>query len=242
MAHGQRDFGMYAAKDTVGSMADNAELAARLKSIVTFDRAGDVVWLDDFECGINNWYTAVAGVGAFVRHDAEACRNGGFSMKLNTGDAVNNWAYAYHNIPLPVTSRIGFEISFTCHGSLGDHEFRHLVRDPDWQHDARLRFLPNSSELQYYNTAAGWTTFVNGLVLLSAQWIFHTVKLVIDLSTQRYVRAIVDGNQYDMTAYGYRYTANLLPSEWQCAVQIRTGVIANIHAWFDDAIVTQNEE
>ena len=113
MAHGQPDFGLYAVKKTVSGLADLGELAVRLGSIITFDRRGDIVWFDDFEGDVFKWERDPSGVDAAIIVSPEAARNGAFSAKLTTGNLADDHATILHHLPYPVTSRVGFEISFT---------------------------------------------------------------------------------------------------------------------------------
>jgi len=55
VAHGTPDWGVTAGARTVYQMTDLGELAVRLGSIVTHDRRGDVIFLEDFEEGMGRW-------------------------------------------------------------------------------------------------------------------------------------------------------------------------------------------
>ncbi|GAH53184.1 unnamed protein product, partial [marine sediment metagenome] len=185
MAHGQPDFGIYAAKKTVSGLADLGELAARLGSIVTFDRRGDIVWFDDFEGEVDKWYQEPSGTDAAIVVSPDAARNGSFSAKLTTGDEVNDFATIIHYLPYPVTSRVGFEISFNVENDLSELIFSQRLYDGSYEHYARLRYLPATDVLQYLDSEAEWQDLVTGLVLWAATYAFHTVKLVIDLDTHK---------------------------------------------------------
>ena len=79
MAHGARDFGIYAPKETIVTIEDLGELAVRLGSPVNYDRKGDVVWVDGFEDGIDKWdIDLTLGRGSFTWESAHS-RDGGFS-------------------------------------------------------------------------------------------------------------------------------------------------------------------
>ncbi|GAI56753.1 unnamed protein product, partial [marine sediment metagenome] len=79
MAHGQPDFGMYQIAKTIYRLADMGELAVRLGSIVTHDRRGDVIWMDNFDSGIAKWYQFASDDDGLVEWSAERSRSGGFS-------------------------------------------------------------------------------------------------------------------------------------------------------------------
>ena len=63
MARSGPDWGLRGGKATVFPLTDMAELAARLRSIDVYDRAGDVIALDDFQSGIDQWEHSGSGSG-----------------------------------------------------------------------------------------------------------------------------------------------------------------------------------
>ena len=66
MAGETPDYGRLSAQATVFPVTDLGELAARLGSIVSHDRRGDVIWLDGFEDGLDKWQPTTSGSGAAV--------------------------------------------------------------------------------------------------------------------------------------------------------------------------------
>ena len=75
-----------------GDPVSNAELAARLGSPDTFDRRGDVLWMDDFESGLK-WRTSLLGTGSLIDLTATMAASGGKCCRLVTGSANNDYAY-----------------------------------------------------------------------------------------------------------------------------------------------------
>lgn len=249
MPHGQPDYGAQAVKETVFGQADLGELAASLGSIDTFDRRGDIVWLDDFESDVLKWTLILPGVGDSVVASSEAARNGAFSAKLTTGNVIADMVTMVHYSPYPVTSRVGFEISFTVHNNLSDLIFSQRLYDGSDEHFARVRYRPATDVLEYLDRNAVWQNLATSLVLLDAAYILHTIKLVMDLNTQEYIRIIVDDVDYDLSVLEpplllplYRHTPDPATTpHWEQIVDKITGVNANTSSYVDDAIVTQNE-
>jgi len=85
MAHGQPDYGMYTLANTIYRLTDMGELAARLGSINTYDRRGDVIFLDSFESGLTAWSPSSACTGSDLVQSAKHARSGGFSAKFVCG-------------------------------------------------------------------------------------------------------------------------------------------------------------
>lgn len=248
MPHGGPDWGTLGPISTIYTIEDMAELAVRLGSIVTFDRRGNVVWLDDFEGGINCWRAGYQGTGAGVASSAESVRNGAFSAKLTPGNAEDDYAWAGHYCPYPVVSKVGFEISFALDDDtpLLDPElkatsFTHTLRDGSYYHYAELQYLSADRKLQYRDENLAWQDLATNLLLHTYKTLFHTVKLVIDLSTQKYVRAILDNVEYDMSTLSYYYTSGTSAAYWWQGVRAIARKTTNPSVYVDDAILTQNE-
>lgn len=241
MAHGHPDHGPSASVSTVYSLQDLGELAVRLGSPVSFDRRGNVVWFDDFESGIQKWYQYHLGTGSGVEISAEAARNGAFSAKLTTGNLVTQYAQIAHYGPYPVVSKIGLEASFAYDDDLQYLEFAISNNDGSYSHFAALRYYPASDKLQYWGSDDDWHDLATGLDLIDEIYAFHTIKLVIDPSTQKYVRAILNDVEYDMSALSYGYLPEVLTPYAMQRITACTGVNDNISAYIDDVIVTQNE-
>lgn len=242
MAHGQPDFGLYAVKKTVHGLADNAELAARLGSIVTFDRRGDVLWLDGFESPVVKWIVTTDGAGGGAEVSPDAARNGGFSCKLTTDILTDDWVSLSHYLPYPVVSKIGIEVSFTMTTNLKSLLVAEWLYDGSDFHSAQVMYFSIDNKLQYLDNRGFFQDLVTDLDLYTAQTTFHTIKLVIDLETHKYVRVIFNETEYDMSALSYAHTPDpaTIPN-WRQQITITTGVDAAQSVYVDDVILTQNE-
>ncbi len=241
MAHGQPDFGQFSQKETVFALSDMAELAARLKSIDTFDRRGDVVWLDDFEDNLEKWFQFTLGTGASIALSTESARNGAKSCKLTTGNAVNDYTYINKTLPLPVSSKVGFEISFTSDEDLNGIFLYITYYDGAFYHQGVILYCPDTDVLYYYDENGSVQTIATSLNLRGAVTHYHTIKLVIDLVTGKYVRLILNEHTFDLSAYNLQKAVSTLAPFIFCRFVVRTGVASNQSIYADDAIITQNE-
>lgn len=241
MAHGLPDYGPNTPKSTTYGLADLAELAARLGSIVTFDRRGDVVWLDDFEDNLAKWELGF-GTGTAVLSAATA-RNGGKSAKLTTPAVTDLGATITKRLPFPALSKIGSEISVAQDDSnilflsgaifflLGDGTFKY----GQWE------YLPLTTTLNIFDHTAGTVSLSTSVQFADSIYLFHTFKLVVDLVTGKYVRLIMDETEWDLSAY------TLIGDDadgdaWMYSdFRVATKAAVAASCYVDDAIVTQNE-
>ena len=232
--------GYHAASEPVESIRMD-ELAARLGSIDTFDRRGDVLWYDDFESGINAWDTTATGAGSSIDWVATTSQKGGFSMRLLAGPAVGRAAAAKHTSPLPVSTKVGFEASFTVDSDIDYISFQQTYQDA-LQYAAKINYdETGTGSLYYYDSANNPQLIVAGLGLLGSTYVFHTIKLVIDIVNNEYVRLILDNTEYDLSSLGIYAAGALGGAQWFQNIKVFSGAVAGTTSYIDSVIVTQNE-
>ncbi len=241
MAHGQPDYGAYAAKTTVGSLADMAELAARLGSINNFDRRGDVIWWDDFEDSAQKWlasYTGGAGAWALVATHALL---GGLSGQLSTFAAVAATARIRRRVFYPVPSKVGFEIAFNFHLSAYPIIFSIVLADGVAGIEFEVTYDYNTRTLSIVTAGLVVVTLSTTLNLSPLGTGFHTFKLVIDTETNSFVRLLIDSNTYDISAYAGHPIGIGLQTYIDVMCEITSAVAGGVNLKYGSCIVTMNE-
>lgn len=241
MVHGQPDYGMYSIASTIYKLADMGELAARLGSIVTHDRRGDVIWLDNFESNINKWLQTTVGVGASIALSAEAARNGGLSAKLITGNAINNYAQIAKAVPYPVLSNMGFEISFVVHDDMSLYRMWQRIYTGVLALTGSIQYSHALKTLYYLDSGNVYQVIAVGIDLEDDIHLFHTMKLVVDYVNGKYKRLILNEHTYDLSAYDIYSVASGFNRYMLIWFEGLTAVAANTPFYVDDAIITQNE-
>jgi len=228
-------------KPTTYTLSDMAELAARLGSINTFDRRGDVIWLDDFEDNINKWWVYGGTAGYSFAQSNERARSGALSGKLVTGGIGENWLAVQSGIFYPVLSRVGYEISVHLHDDV--ETFIHYFWSQDGTHKNwfGLSWEQATRKLSVYDKTLGWTSVDNDIYLWAGGRVFSTLKLVVDLTTLKYVRAIINREAFDLSAYTVPQTALVGPPSLQIVAWIVGNPGTTPSVYIDDAIITQNE-
>lgn len=242
MAHGHKDWGEGAPASTIYSIQDIGELAARLGSIVTFDRRGNVMWLDDFESGIEKWEVSNYGAGYAVTWSAEKARNGAFSCKLATGAGDQYNVAIKRGLPYPVLSSIGFEASV-----LLDQYWEYFQWPMDIETGSQI-YTPvikyDDTDNKFYYKDENGDYQETGIVadLACSEPVFHTVKLVVDAANAEYKRLIVDNQSVDLSGRNMKVASSSEPPYLYIALRVVTSsALASAIAYVDDVIVTQNE-
>lgn len=224
-----------------GEPVGRDELAARLGSIVTFDRRGSVIWLDDFEDNINKWEAQLYGTGAAVALSSTEARNGAKSVLLTTGNAAGDVTGIRKYLPYPTLTKVGFEISFRTNTDLREQSIHIYLWDGAKQWWAILYVKTYSEEIRYFNEAGSDAVLETSKVLYTNVSLFHTMKLVIDPINHRYVRAIVNEKEYDLSGQAMRSTASISTPRMCVGYLTYAQTTGGILSYADDAIVTQNE-
>lgn len=232
--------GFQAASEPIEAI-NRAELAARLGSPATFDRRGDVIWLDSFGNGLAAWKLTLYGDGASIAVSSSRARNGAFSCLLTAGDNGYHAAQILHYLPHPVLSALGFEFSFTY-----SDPFDYLWLDcwiytisGDW--GAILRLDPAASTLSYVGEDGGYYDIATDITLLTQDYLFNTLKMVVDLETATLKRVMLNHRSFRLDGIP------LFPLGIHEGPHVRLEIYlegrskSNDTCYIDDVIITQNE-
>ena len=241
MPHGGPDYGVGAPKATVYRLQDMAELAVRLGSIVSFDRRGDVVWLDDFEDNIAKWDVSVIGGGSSAALSTDRPHSGNKSAKLTCATGTSPEVQLVKMFPYPILSGVGFEVA-VC----GYTSFDYLLADIVLANGttittARARYNPVAQTLQYLGADGNYHTIDTGVALVTGYNLYNRIKLVSDLAAGKLNRLLYNERSYDLSAYT-AYTGASSAGPYLTVVIKVVGHTGDTDVvYVDDVIVTQNE-
>lgn len=226
----------------VYTSTDIAELAARLGSPDTFDRRGNVIWFDDFESGINKWMPDGTGVNWTVTWDSTRARNGDFSVKLATATEEDKRVGIIHYFPFPVLSGMGFEFSWTRAQNLREIQIVVFLRTGTVYHNVGIKWLAADNFFYYYNNIGGFTITPYRMAFLEMDdYVFNTIKLVVDYTKGKYVRLIANNFEFDLSNLEYETLEIESIPQAYVDIWIRTDDNLSAIAYIDDVIITQNE-
>ncbi|MBA7481123.1 hypothetical protein ES707_16593 [subsurface metagenome] len=241
MPRGQPDYGMYAVKEVSASVSDMGEVAARLGSIVTYDKRGDVVFFDDFEEPILRWAADVPDALTYARLDSASAKSGSQALKLHTQNVLNEIASMSRLFNVLVSKRLGHEISFSLLSN--DCELRSFVSvlgDPR-TYEGEVMF-DNFPPALYIETAPDVYTKIADIGSVERSiFMFQTLKLVVDFNTNKYVRLLFGNVEYDLSAYDLVSIGTALAPQVSTGAYIYNKAAAGGDVWLDDSIFTQAE-
>jgi len=241
MPHGKPIWQKAQAKHAVHEWSDLDELAARLGSPMSFDRRGDVIFIDTFKDGLSRWDTFEGGDGAAVDLSAATARSGQFSARIVAGSTSPYYSYMTKFLGYPTLSKMGLEISFAVPGTLTNFMLRFRVFDGTKRLWFAIQWVRASDELQIMDDTPDWTKVLDTEDLYEEAQCFHTLKLVVDPVNKVYVRGLLDSQEVDLSPYSVNEdTDPTYPSvELFIYAEGPGGVTATLYV--DDIIVTQSE-
>lgn len=177
----------------------NAELAVRLGSTVAYDRRGQVFFMENFEYGWARWTAHLEGVGKAAVLDPTTSASGGYSVKLTAGTTLGKFAYLlYRRGVLPV-GRVGIEFSFAVPGTV-NWVFLNMSLDNGVAY-YRSKFLweQATDDLQINVAGLGMTSVGTAKIVEQHKGRYNTVKMVVDLTTDEYVRLLFNQQEIDIS-------------------------------------------
>lgn len=226
---------------TIFGQIDTGELAARLGSINTYDRRGNVVLMDDFEATLLKWEAFTIGAGGAIALSSTRARNGDQAVKMTAGSGVNNYALLYRYWPIPVSTKIGFEASFTTHIDIDRILLDIGIYDGITFHHVTVG-LSITNDRIYIIQGGGGTVFLSPVLnLYNYDYCFHTLKLVFDLATGHHTRVLFDEQTFDSSAYTIETAASGAAHRMFFGVWSINSKVGNPDIYVDDVIITQNE-
>jgi len=241
MAHGYPDWAQSAGVNTVYQLRDLAELAARLGSIDTFDRRGDVFHLQDFEHGDGSIDNDTSGDDAACGLSLVTSRSGSFSYRLKTGTDSDCYAEVDVYSVLPSLSCIGAEISFAQLHDRGGFILALEIYTGEHIITPKIKYDYLTQKLYYWSDVLTWVEIGSVIRLPNSTKIFNTVKLVIDCANMKYKRAILGVNGYALADVDCRYTASIIAASIGLKFRHYGDTLTSKNSYADDVIFTQNE-
>lgn len=195
------DYSKYLTGNVRFSLQDLGELAARLGSPHSFDRRGELVWFDNFQSGLNNWATGGSGTGNAVNLSVTNVYRWPFIANLLAGTSLSKSAIMTKYFGAQSLSRGGVEIVFSTpiQYDFIQVEMRIIEGSIRYRMLMRLHYSPATIGLFDNSfTEQTVTTFTNPVSNLP---IYRNLKIVWDTSLGTFVRLILAGNQYDVSAF-----------------------------------------
>ncbi len=189
-------------------LADIREELRGIRTIYPCDGKGEPIFFDDFESGTLAKWTDLGGTGSNVPSAANSKR-GTFSAKLTGAGVAPTTTGLIHYEANPINGLIGVEYSFTPSSS-STLILLFEVDTSSYGTRFGLKFDTVARQLLYYNNLGGYTLLSAFDYYGDSAW--HTLKLVVDTNTRKYIKSVLGRTTYQMTDIsGFQLPANSPP-------------------------------
>jgi len=232
---------MYAALENMGNLVDYGELAARLGSVVTFNREGNIVFWDNFENTPLKWDILKTIGTETAKYAKESSLSGGQSVKMSTVADISSDVTIERYFPIFCEKKQGIEAAIKGSETPAVIYFLFWMVYKGLNYYFRIKIDSNANVLQYYDNNPYWVTFEDNLGLAQADYLFHHFKLVIDLETKRYVRFIMDRREYTIDDGVYTWSAGNENDYFRASIMLKNVSASVCDIYVDNFVLTQNE-
>jgi len=241
MAHGSPDWSKYLRNSRRFSVQDLGEMAARLGSPDTFDRRGEVLFYDVFDHGLTSWNLDYHGTGAVASIVASGTIYSGYAAQLTPGTDGDMFTQLLKYVGAYQANRCGIEAAFTMlHGSY-QFSIGVTVFDGVNQHYFSIGVDAVNNQLFYEDYVPHHIVLDNIPQPWGQPSPQHYLKIVGDASLNRYIRAIYDGREYDMSGIVPSLLPNSSTPQLGLSLQATGTAGAFLASTVSHAIVTLNE-
>lgn len=255
LSSGERDFLQNPNSNPTSPLSDIGEAANHdLLGGGGQSRAGRWFWATGFETGQANEVSLI-GSGVSVAGTSGVWQ-GAFALIVSTIATANNFAYMLKNFLAQnsPSGRWGLEAMVAC-GSRSSSVDMILVNatptTPNGQFTGALRInIPAAAAnltFQYQNSL-GIFTDISGVAAgqIGANFavdllVYHNLKIVVDFSTNKYVRAIIDGITYDLSSLSLTASAGGSDVRQKAELVVTTAINGVATAIFDNVVLSADE-
>lgn len=212
---------------------DFHELAARLGSVILWDRRGNVLWYDDFEGSSAKWASVTGGADSTVGLDTGYSWNGSQSMKLYTHATAGSFARMSKDFVSPTQYKVGAGFyarlaDANCYLQLSMTGYTGTVR-----YQGILRIYPDDKVIKYKNSLGSYVSVCTACFPTPGDELWLPVKLVIDWENYKYSRVTVGNTIYDLATKSLYSAASANPPEVTIEIELYAEAAANQTAYID---------
>lgn len=241
MPRGQPDWGSYQQKAVGATLADMADLAVRLGSIVEYDRRGDIIFLDDFEGVALDWATPGFPANAITIFNSVYPFMGSQCLRLTTTNVALSYTGIVRSLGSLGSNRVGLEISFSSVGANIDLILEIRFRAGGAIKTAGIRIAPADLMASYLIGIGIWADLQVLPALPNVDGYYSTVKFVVDFNTDRFVRLLVNSTEWDISAFPVIVLGGGVVDDIRITIQTLNRAAIGEDAYLDNFILTQSE-
>jgi len=222
-------------------LADMGELAARLGSMVTYDRRGEVIWMDDMGTGSGKWIDTPYGAGASIKWVPGNVRMGHYAVEMIGGSDGVQLAQLKTYFPLFHLGRAGLELGVAFFTEFDKFELKLTRSDGTTRYRGSIRLDRTNSQIAYLDEDTNYQSIASLANPVNLYGVFHACKLVVDFNTNEYVRFLYNETEHDLSGIPLHKTDATTIASFRVALLLYSRSGQNDRANVDYVIITGNE-
>ena len=223
------------------SLQDLGELAARMGSVATYDRRGEVLWYDDFAHGIIGWTKGVSGTLASINLDAGTGFRSGYSAKLTSGSNASRLASIQRIFSVFERGRSAVEVCFEPSSGVEHVLIRFNYGYGGRQYSGEIKVRYDNNTIEYQSGNGIYTVIATDFDDEAQYTKLVFAKLVLDTSTHEYVRLFVNHHRVDMQGISVPDVGAFSFVYFSCLVRVVGTSGSNDPLYVKHVIFTSNE-
>lgn len=218
----------------------NADLAARLGSLQTWDWRGSLLYANDFAGGAGNLLKYPSGTGSLIALSPDYWMHGGYSLKMLGGSDGTRTTSFVGEIVHPPSDRVGFQVAYSLIGSPETITIQLKRWAGGKTYFADLRQNRDDYDLEYRNSAGSFIRLRNCFAPGEDE-AFSYFKVVCDLNTLKYTRVLYSGYEDDLTVQDLYQSGTGYLDAFYYTVTVVSRSGQNDGIYLDHVLLTVNE-
>lgn len=218
----------------------NSELVARLGSPVSWDWRGNTLLINTFGQGMGCIYTYHAGTGSSVAIDPTRFMTDGYSLLCLGGNAAGDYAGFDGRLGLNPAGRYGYELAWDQNGNFGYWLIALRVKGAGSEYVGRIKWIRTNGYL-YYQDSDGNYQYVDTRYNSAGDYLFNRVKLVVDLTSAKYLRLLWNSVEYDLSGFALYPTSGLAAGTLEYQFRVYPDAAPQTGVYIDHFVITVNE-
>lgn len=202
MVHTAPDYSSRWRSDAINPTLDVSEIARRINPLSSSDARGRMLWFDDCQGTIYKW-NIQGFVGGLAYETTDRAYSGSKAYRLETTANANSKVYVNLDVDGGQAGKLGYELLFA---EMGNSQFLQMIFSFMDQTDylvSGLRFDLLNDKIDIDPTNGGLWTKVADHLFDGNNRTYHHAKLVGDAVTHKWLRLVLNGIEYDLSAYDW---------------------------------------
>lgn len=241
MAHGAPDDSNVVKRADLFRVDDDAELAARLGSILTYRRSGEVISLEDWSGGYGAWERVTSGTNSSIVLSGDKFQSGGVSLRGRAGPTTSNYWRISRYLPRLDSTVLGFQGALCLTTEPGDIDILLRVDAVTTYTTYLLRYDRSAMRWYYQDATQTWVTFTDSMDLDYRGTVFLQWQVVVDMEKEEYVRLSLNHETWSLVGIPARVAPYVTYNSIQARVQMYGTGSGYVEAYLDNVVLTQNE-